>query len=356
MIMNVKLSQAIKLFNAGQKQEALKLLSEVLKNDPSNIQAWYGMALCHEDIEKKKYCLNRVLALNPTHTKARQLLDNLIIFDTSDNPKLATQVSSPKEPVYKSYKTVLIASAIIITALIGVILTLLLSNPSKNASPVSILKKSTATFTPFPTLLPTPTPTPLPKVFEKNAKDYLPSQGEMPIGFILNPGAVEINFNNSSDSVTDAKIAYVDDSKATSGELYTVIYWGEIEKNEDTTKLVYKDQVDIVTVAKLFTPFETMMKQQGFDVKSKTDITELKLTASINNVQEYTAYNASYDYGIGTIGVYYLIFRNKNFLGSMMMWNLDPFSLGKYPTTGNSYSNTLAYFASLVTDKLVIQE
>ncbi len=129
--MDEKLSQAINLFNAGKKQDALKLLTDILKNDPSNSHAWYGMALCHEDIEKKKYCLNRVLALDPSNTKARQLLDDLIIFDTPENPKVTTQVSLPKEQAFRSYKTVIIASAIVITALIGVILTMLLITIAK---------------------------------------------------------------------------------------------------------------------------------------------------------------------------------------------------------------------------------
>ncbi|MHC1740135.1 MAG: zinc ribbon domain-containing protein [Anaerolineaceae bacterium] len=72
--MTDKLSLAISLFNSGKKHEAESLLAEILKSDPDNSPAWYGMALCQSNNDKVVYCLQKVLALDPNNEKARLLL------------------------------------------------------------------------------------------------------------------------------------------------------------------------------------------------------------------------------------------------------------------------------------------
>jgi tetratricopeptide (TPR) repeat protein len=72
-----KLQQAATLFKAGDRKRAGELLMEVVKTDPDNADAWYGLAACTDDSEKKKFYLKKVLEINPQHARASHLLEKL---------------------------------------------------------------------------------------------------------------------------------------------------------------------------------------------------------------------------------------------------------------------------------------
>lgn len=72
-----KLKQAVLLYKQGNKPQAARLLGEIVHQDPNNSNAWYGLALSLDEIDKKIFCLNKVLALEPSHQKAMQLLEHL---------------------------------------------------------------------------------------------------------------------------------------------------------------------------------------------------------------------------------------------------------------------------------------
>lgn len=75
--MNEKLQEAVALYKKGDKAQAMKLLAEIVRQEPNNSVAWYGLALCVDESDKKIYCLKKVLNLDPTHKKAQQLLEKL---------------------------------------------------------------------------------------------------------------------------------------------------------------------------------------------------------------------------------------------------------------------------------------
>ncbi|HEY9760227.1 MAG TPA: tetratricopeptide repeat protein [Oculatellaceae cyanobacterium] len=75
--MKEKLQEAVSLYKKGDKAQASKLLAEIVRQEPNNSVAWYGLALCLDDPDKKIYCVKKVLSLDPTHTKAQQLLGKL---------------------------------------------------------------------------------------------------------------------------------------------------------------------------------------------------------------------------------------------------------------------------------------
>ncbi len=75
--MNEKLQEAVALYKKGDKAQAMKLLAEIVRQEPNNSVAWYGLALCLDEADKKVYCLKKVLSLDPTHKKAQQLLEKL---------------------------------------------------------------------------------------------------------------------------------------------------------------------------------------------------------------------------------------------------------------------------------------
>lgn len=72
-----QLRQAFALMKQGKKREAGQLVQAVLKQDRTNVNAWWLMANLVDDNERKIKSLERLLALQPNHTKAQQMLDSL---------------------------------------------------------------------------------------------------------------------------------------------------------------------------------------------------------------------------------------------------------------------------------------
>ena len=71
---NQKMQQAVEYYKSGDKQNAEKFLAEVVELDPDNASAWYGLALCMDELEQREYYLQRVLKINPKHPQARKYL------------------------------------------------------------------------------------------------------------------------------------------------------------------------------------------------------------------------------------------------------------------------------------------
>ena len=71
------ISQALSFYKTGNKQKAGEILKCVVKDDPQNFDAWFGLALCLDNSDQQRYCLNKVLAIRPDHQKAKQLLNRL---------------------------------------------------------------------------------------------------------------------------------------------------------------------------------------------------------------------------------------------------------------------------------------
>lgn len=72
------INQAIKLIKAGEIDRAKNILNSILKKDPKNERAWLWISKCFVGVEKKKFCLERVLKINPHNPTARKALARLI--------------------------------------------------------------------------------------------------------------------------------------------------------------------------------------------------------------------------------------------------------------------------------------
>lgn len=72
--MNDKMSQAIAAARSGQSQKAQVLLAQILKQDQTDVNAWFLLSHLVEAPEKKTAFLNKVLTLDPQHQKAQQAL------------------------------------------------------------------------------------------------------------------------------------------------------------------------------------------------------------------------------------------------------------------------------------------
>jgi len=76
--MSETLQRAIAEVRSGDKEIGQRLLAEVIRNDPRNETAWLWMSSAIDsDDDRRRYCLERVLAINPQNQTARQRLETL---------------------------------------------------------------------------------------------------------------------------------------------------------------------------------------------------------------------------------------------------------------------------------------
>jgi hypothetical protein len=72
-----KIEAAIAAIKAGDKITGQKLLSEIVKEDPSNEKAWLWLSTCVKDAKRKRYCLKKTLSINPKNQTASKALAKL---------------------------------------------------------------------------------------------------------------------------------------------------------------------------------------------------------------------------------------------------------------------------------------
>lgn len=87
--MNQKLQQAIVSTRAGNKRDAQLLLTDVLKENPGEVQAWFLLSNLVDSEPKQVAYLNKVLSLDPHHELAQYQLARLTAVPA------ATPVSEP---------------------------------------------------------------------------------------------------------------------------------------------------------------------------------------------------------------------------------------------------------------------
>lgn len=94
-----QLKQAARLIHAGENTQAAQSLSLLLSEDPTNQTAWLWLSSCVETTERKRFCLAKVLTLNPNHPTASRLLHELDApFESPPAP-----VSPPSPPAHHSF-------------------------------------------------------------------------------------------------------------------------------------------------------------------------------------------------------------------------------------------------------------
>jgi len=89
------LKLAIDLAKSGNKTEAAKILTALLKEQPENEAAWLWLASCLKNNQQKLYCLHQALALNPENQTTQKAIQK--IKDSQTKPAEETdQPSSPQ--------------------------------------------------------------------------------------------------------------------------------------------------------------------------------------------------------------------------------------------------------------------
>jgi hypothetical protein len=104
-----KLQQAIALVKSGDKKGGQNLLIDIVNSDPKNETAWLWLASVVSP-DKRGFCLEKVLSINPNNAQARGYLEKLkasgqIQSNPTSQPKVANIESTPRvieQPVSSS--------------------------------------------------------------------------------------------------------------------------------------------------------------------------------------------------------------------------------------------------------------
>ena len=92
-----KLNAAIQQIQSGHKQTAVPMLRELIQENPADDQPWLWLHLCMDDLEQKKFCLQRALMLNPANEQARLALQVLMEPVESVSPSVVETEKKPWE-------------------------------------------------------------------------------------------------------------------------------------------------------------------------------------------------------------------------------------------------------------------
>lgn len=123
--MQTKLEQAVAFIKAGDTEKGKQLLSEVIKQNPMDENAWLWMTRCVTTTEQKKYCFDRVLQINPQNPHAIKGLERLnspVLSLTELKVRPVQPAPTPQSKPKNSNVLILSLSAISITVIICVCL------------------------------------------------------------------------------------------------------------------------------------------------------------------------------------------------------------------------------------------
>jgi tetratricopeptide (TPR) repeat protein len=172
-----KLSYAVQLAKAGNKDKALPLLREIVRTDPDNEAAWLWLHACVDQTEQKVYCLQQALRINPYNQGAKRALEKLTLQDhqahfypveepevqnmSGGKQKPPRQEIPAKPPKENQKKNPLLMGTLILLSLcviccVGSWIYIKVSPPIPTRTPTSF-PTLRPTFTPKPTLTPEPT-------------------------------------------------------------------------------------------------------------------------------------------------------------------------------------------------------
>ena len=160
-----KLSDAVQLIRAGNKQAAVPLLKEILRGNPRDENAWLWLHVCVEDIGQKQYCLQKALEINPDNQPARNALRKL--SEPSPRPvQPVSQAADEDKPAaargQRPWFLALAVGALLLLCLAGIAISVAFRGQISNLSaglPLVPSPTVTASLTPTSTLTPSPSAT-----------------------------------------------------------------------------------------------------------------------------------------------------------------------------------------------------
>lgn len=177
---NEVLQQAAVFYKQGDKESAAKLLVQLVKDEPNNADAWYGLAMCLDQTERKRYCLQKALAINPESHRAKQALEKLsqgTQVAASSAPALTHQENTSVSRIRESstptkgftrWEAYFLAGFVFMTIFAIVVVALLVGNSNPFTTQALVVETST----PEPTKVPS-TSTALPTATNSVEKEYI---------------------------------------------------------------------------------------------------------------------------------------------------------------------------------------
>ena len=99
--MPTMLEHAISYIRAGEIEKARPFLINWLRQNPDDENAWLWLAKCVTDSEQKRYCLEKVLKINPQNQYAIRELKHLTRPVSPPTQPKASQVQPPVQTVPK---------------------------------------------------------------------------------------------------------------------------------------------------------------------------------------------------------------------------------------------------------------
>ena len=115
-----KLEDAVTALKTGNKTAARELFTEILRNNPKNDDAWVGLSLCVNSLEKRKEYLTRALRANPAHAYARSALARLERIAALQKAVVVPVPLPPKDPkVQSKWMEVYIGLGLVVLVLFG---------------------------------------------------------------------------------------------------------------------------------------------------------------------------------------------------------------------------------------------
>ena len=95
--MSDKLQRAITTIRAGNTAIGRELLTELLKENPQHEDAWMWMTAVVQTQERRLYCLERVLKINPNNETARRAASRLRQEQGQEDKKAQAELHAPQE-------------------------------------------------------------------------------------------------------------------------------------------------------------------------------------------------------------------------------------------------------------------
>lgn len=96
MSSEVELQQAKLAYQKGDRATARSILVVIVKNDPSNSQAWYMLSFMVDNSEQVVHCLNQAIKFDPMNNQIRERLTQ---FQTQSKPVAPVQPIQQVRPV-----------------------------------------------------------------------------------------------------------------------------------------------------------------------------------------------------------------------------------------------------------------
>ncbi len=94
------IQEGITSYKSGDRQKAYQFFLQAIKQDPQDELGWLWLSACISDVEKRKYCIQKALEINPNSQQARQALARL--EEGSINNKIENKKYPPQKGVKKA--------------------------------------------------------------------------------------------------------------------------------------------------------------------------------------------------------------------------------------------------------------